>query len=421
MQLADQGLKVIVLEATDRIGGRLLTLDDLPGRPEGGGAQVGQTYARIRYAAQKLGIEIVEDPPAAREDRLLVLGDAQVLQSAWSASALNPFPDAYRTSAPDTALFAAAAPDNPFTAPDQWRTGVVQDRSAAEFLASKSFSDDALRLVDVALNANSLRSYSMLNVWRTMQLFSVDASLGRSGDIKGGSQRLPEAMAASLGDVRLNKPVRSVRTRAAGVEVGLETETLHADFAVLALPFPALRRIALDPAPGAAQADAIASLPMTQILQLHVAMDNPFWEQDGLPAGMWTDGALERIFPTRDRATGEVVAFNAWVNGESARDLNKFDDQGLEALAQSEFARLRPASAGKVRLLKAVRWADTSYAGGAYMHWGPGEVGKWAIAMGGPIGRIHLAGEHLSHLHTGMEGAMESGQRAALAILDAAA
>jgi monoamine oxidase len=422
MELVDKGMRVVVLEGSNRIGGRLLTLDGLPGRPEGGGAQVGQSYARIRYAAQKLGIAVIEDAPAAREDRLLAVGEQQVLQSAWAESDLNPFPETWRAAPPDGALFAVAGSDNPFTAPSDWRAAQDRDQSAADYLEAKGFSEKARRLIDVALNANRLETYSMVNVWRTLQLYAVDATLGRPGDIEGGSQRLPEAMAAALGDaVRLNAPVSAVSADAAGVAVRAGGRSLQADFCVLALPFPALGAVALDPAPTGPQRDAIADLPMTQILQLHLEARTPFWETDGLPAAMWTDGPLERIFATRDRADGSVVAFNAWVNGAHASELDKLDDSALESLAQQEFARLRPASGGTVKLLKAVRWTRSSYAGGAYMHFAPGQAAAWAKPMARPIGRIHLAGEQLSYLHTGMEGAMESGQRAALAILDSAA
>jgi monoamine oxidase len=420
MELAGAGMRVLVLEASGRIGGRLWTLDDLPGRPEAGGAQVGQTYARIRYAAQKLGVAIQDDRPA-REDRLIVVGDRSLRAAEWAGAALNPFPETFRAAPPDAALFAAAGRTNPFSAPGDWRKDLAADVSAEAFLAAAGFDEEARRLVDVALNANSLATYSMVNVWRTLQLYAADAALGPSGDVAGGSQRLPEAMAASLGDaLRLNARVDAVAAEGRGVAVSAGGDDLYADFCVLALPFPALRGIRLEPAPTGAQAEAIAGLPYTQILQLHFAAQTRFWEADGLPAQMWTDGPLERVFATKDRATGEIVAFNAWINGAPAGDLASRADAALEEVLAAEMKRLRPASEGKIRLLRAVRWTAASYAGGAYMHFAPGEVARWAEAMAQPLGRIHFAGEHLSHLFTGMEGAMEAGQRAALAILDAA-
>lgn len=52
------------------------------------------------------------------------------------------------------------------------------------------------------------------------------------------------------------------------------------------------------------------------------------------------------------------------------------------------------------------------------MHWAPGQIKAWAKTMALPSGRIHFAGEHTSFLHTGMEGAMESGERAAIEIFE---
>lgn len=421
MQLEAEGFRVLVLEASNRIGGRLWTLDELPGRPEAGGSQVGQTYARIRYAAQKTGVAIIDNPPPAREDRALFIGDRMILQGGWAGAPDNPFPDAFKPLPPDAALFAASGRDNPFDAPDAWRMS-ARDLSAAAHLEALGFNEEARRLVNVALNANDLSTYSMINVWRTLQLFAVDASMGPTGDIENGSQRLPEAMAGALANpVMLETPASGVSADRNGVLVRAGNRDWSADFCILAAPFPALRKIAIDPAPTGAQAEAIASLPYTQIMQVHFEPEAPFWELDGMPAGMWTDGPLERIFPVKDK-NGSVVAFTAWINGEPAHALSTRDDGAIEALARDELRRLRPASEGKIRIGKIVRWTESgSYSGGAYMHWAPGEVARWAAVMGAPIGPIHFAGEHLSFLHTGMEGAMESGASAASAIIDAAA
>ena len=422
MRLQEEGFTTVVLEAASRVGGRMWTLDDLPGAPEAGGQQVGQSYARLRYAAEKTGIRI-NDNVQTRRSRTLAIGDQLIAPQDWAASALNPFPDQFRRAAPDSVLFAAAAPSNTFEWSGDWRTeeAFAKDLAAEEFLRNLGFNDQSVSLINVALNANDLSTYSMLNVWRTLQLFTSDSSIGPSGDIEGGSQRLPEAMAALLGDtVLLNSPVLGVENIENGVAITTEAKTFHSDFCILALPFPALSKIAINPGPTDVQATAIAGLPYTQILQLHIAPETPFWENDGLSATMWTDSPIERVFENRN-SDGETESLIAWINGENARNLATESDETLEKVAKAEFLRLRPASNGDVRLLKAVRWTDqASYAGGAYMHWAPGQAEQWAEPMLAPINRVQFAGEHLSYLHTGMEGALESADRVARNIVDQA-
>lgn len=420
--LNDAGYRVKVLEGSNRIGGRMWTLRDLPGQPDAGGTGIGQSYARIRYVAERFGVKIIDNPTGERNETLLSIGNELIRQSDWASFANNPMPERFKRASPGSALFIAASSQNPFSWAGDWRSenAFAQDLSAATFLEQQGFSPEALKLIDTSLNANELDTYSMLNVWRTLQIFQQDSEIGPSGTADGGSQSIPEAMASALGeDVVTNFKASSIVHDDNGVTISDGDKTLRADFCVLAIPFPAVQKITIDPAPAGAQANAIADLPYTQIIQLHLEVENNFWDEDGLPPAMWTDGPLERLFLSRDRNTREPLGLLAWINGHQTNNLKSLSDNELETFAQNELKRLRPASEGKIKLQEAARWTDNaSYAGGAYMHWAPGQAQKWAGVMGAPLGRVHFAGEHLSHLHTGMEGAMESGQNTAQAIME---
>jgi monoamine oxidase len=423
--LESEGYRVGVFEASGRIGGRILTLDDLPGSPNGGGTQIGGSYARMRKTCEDLAIATVESREADSRDACFHIGGRLFAQKDWEAAPENTLPAALKKMPPGMVLARLAASDNPLTDITTWREaeGFARDISADEFLAAKGLNAQARALADIGLNANALSTYSMLNVWRTLTLFALDRELGAIIVARDGTQRVPEAMAASLkGDVRLNAPVTRIAAKRNGAELTLANGArVRAGSVVCTIPFAALTTVALDAPLAPAQRAAIAGLPYTQILQLHIAADIPFWETDGLPAEMWTDGPLERVFVGRDRATRKPNGLLlSWINGTGAIALKGKSDAELETLVRSEIKRLRPASEGKVRLLRVVRWTqDNPLAGGAYMHWAPGQVKDWAGVMGQPAGRLHFAGEHLSYLNTGMEGAFESGEAAAFQIFDA--
>lgn len=415
--LAADGAKVLVLEAANRVGGRLKTLNDMPGSPEAGGQQVGQSYARIRSTALDLGIAIAPPPPGGSRAKTLVMNDTVFDARDWAASPFNPFPEAFKRATPDSALFMAAAPTNPLQDQQAWREiGPEHDIDAGTFLMQQGFNAAARDLCDVALNANALESYSMLNLYRSLTLFAQDSSSGPSEDIVGGAQRLPEAMAASFpeGSVRLNTPVTSITANEHGTEIVAGGQTFRAPYAICALPYPALDDIDLIAPISAPQAKAIKLLPYTQIQQVHLTLET--LPGDDLPLMMWTDREIERVFPVRDES-GETVALTCWINGAGIqRDVS---DEEWKALAEQILAETRGIKASARHV---IRWdADQPLSGGAYMHWAPGQIGDWAEAMLAPAGRLHFAGEHLSHLHTGMEGAMESAERAAFEIADAAA
>lgn len=422
--MAGAGMDVLVVEASDRIGGRLRTLDDLPGRPEAGGQQVGQTYARIRAVAAELGlgIETREGPPPASA---LFVNGTNIPAGAWPASPQNVLPDPMRPIPPQQLLFALTARHNPLPDVYAWREPQWQshDIDAETYLRSLGANDEALRLCEVSLNATRLSTYSMMNLWRTLTLYAQDRDMGASGEIEGGSQRLPEAMAAALPrDVRTNSTVTAIAADDSGTAVTLATgETLRADFIVCALPFPVVRNLAVEAPLLPRQRAAIAGMAYTPIVQVHMVANRPFWEEDGLPASMWTDSAIERVFSGTGPDGAPNGALNAWINGDGALALDGLSDTEVAAQVTATLARLRPASEGAIGIRHVIRWTPSNpLAGGAYMHWQPGEISRWAADLARPAGRMFIAGEHASHLHTGMEGAMESGEAAALAVMQAA-
>lgn len=415
MLLEEVGLDVIVVEALDRVGGRMFTLDHGDGYTEGGGQQIGASYARLLDVAANLDVPlytVIGRGPAT----------AYYLNGEWSDGGVEipAFPQPFRSTPPSSVLFRILATEPGLDNDDSWLTAPPEfDIPASQFLMARGFEPEAQALVARALNANDLDSYSMLNLHRTFQLYRQSQGMGETQYVAGGSQRLPEAMAASLArPVSLSTPVTDIRLTETGCEVGTANGRIRASHAVCSLPLPALRRINGMPFPsGSALTEAVTALPYTQIMQFHMRAERPFWEADDLPPSMWTDTTLERIFADTGR-DGELTGFHrGWVNGTGVDHWLDHPDTALAYL--SRLSEIRPSIDGALSPLAKIDWTrNNPHAGGAYYHWAPGQAARWARKMGESIGNLHFAGEHLGLLSTGMEAAMESAERAALAIIE---
>jgi len=422
MLLEDGGKDVRVIEAADHIGGRLKTYRHNGTHIEAGGEQIGASYARIRYAAEKLGITLSSDQGGPSSTTYHFKGQLLDLDD-WGALDNHPFPERFKKSTPSAALFRAAALAQPLKSPLDWNDPkhASYDISAHLFLKKMGFNAEARTLIDHSLNANNLGSYSMMNLYRSLGLFSQSRGMGPSLYVKDGAQSLPQAMAQSLRHpVLTGQQVNEITVTPDAVMIQtLSGQSFRCKQAICSLPFGALKHVQINAPLNTVQKSAITQLPYTQILQIHGEVGIPFWEQDGLPANMWSDGPMERLFVHRTLSGEYSGLARMWINGRGAENLFHLDDAALAAQARQWLADARPSSKGQFKTIHIQRWSrHDPLSGGAYMHWAPGQIANFAPTMGQSSGRLHFCGEHLSQIHTGMEGAMESGENVAFALLD---
>jgi monoamine oxidase len=365
-----------------------------------------------------------------REQDLALDGEI-IRQAEWPTHPANDFPERDRQQLPWNYHRVLTMRDNPLADPSEWLDAkhAALDVPAHDWFRSLGLSDRAIALaygLNVSFGRDARDVSALLLLFRgafsrEQRALARSESLGFT--VRHGVQRIPEALAASLANgVELEHAVtaielhgdRAVVTCANGRRIG-------AGHVVAAVPPPVLRRIAIEPKLPALQAEAIATLPSQPLTQVYLAPRSRFWEQDGYAASLFTDTRAGMVAAARNRDDpAEVTSLAAWITGDNAAALDRMAspaEAGRSVIAAIE--TLRPAAKGQLELIGLHSWGADAYAGGAWSYFRPGEVTRFAAVLGESHGRLHFCGEHLATTSRGMEGAMESAEEAAAAILTA--
>jgi monoamine oxidase len=430
LKLEAAGLDVLVLEAQRRVGGRIYSMQHLGSNAEAGGTYIGAGYTRVIGAAERYGVPLIDVTPLLEffREQDLVLGSEIIRQRDWAQHPANPFPEADKPQLPWTYHRLLAMRHSPLHAPEDWilPQSAPADVSVHDWLATLGLNERAIRLaygINASFGADADDVSALLLFFRAA-FSKVQRALARGNSIgftaERGVQRIPEAMAAALGrEIALDQA-------AAGIESGAREAVVRtrdgrryaATHVVCSLPFGVLRGLGIDPPLQDLQAEAVAALPAQPLTQFYLRPKTAFWTQDGYSPSLFTDSGAGMIAAVRGGSdASEITTLTAWVMGREAARLDALDDAAAGRAVIDEIERIRPAARGQLELLGAKSWGNDPYARGAWAYFRPGEIRRFASVMGRAHGRIHFCGEHLALSCRGMEGAMESGERAADEIL----
>ena len=411
-ELQKSGIDYLLLEGAARVGGRVHTLYDLPGRPEIGGTQIGTGYTALNQARRDLSVAAENSKPGAPGLTLLVNGNL-LNADAWPDNAANRLPPPWKTTRPQALLPGYLARGPRLAAPlDCWKPEHAHlDIPLGSHLANLGAGKEALRLIAANLNGESLAAVSALD---TLRKLAVLQSAGGPRVITGGAQSLPDAMHRALqAPILFHKEVVAIRAAAQAARISCrDGDEYHCKFCLLAIPYTVLRHVRLDAPLSPAKRQAIREMRYTPVSHVFMRPTRRFWLDDGLSPNMWTDADLGRVFTETD-ADGEVLRLRAWLMGPTARRLDRLSEKELGGHVLALLQEARPAARGRLELEHATSWGRRPLARGAFSHYPPGGVAGYSQAVARPEGRLRFIGEHTEPAASGMEAAMRSGNRGA--------
>jgi len=415
--LQRHGVDFLLLEGSQRIGGRVYTLDDLPGRPEAGGTQIGTNYRLLNQVVAELNLNTENPRPGAPGMTLLVNGHLNALDD-WPASPGNRLPETLKDTPPYGLLPKLLRNGSFLSGPlDWWKPEFAAlDIPLQAYLKQMGADEEAIRLVDANLNGESIETLSALDLLRKL---AVLQAAGAPQDISGGTQRLPDAMYESINAaVKMGKQVTGFNATNSKIQLfTADADSYTCQLCLVALPFSVLRRLDIQAPLSRTKQEAIRRMGYTPVTHVFMKPKSPFWLDDGLSPNMWTDTDLGRIFTQTDEQGG-VIRLRAWIQGPAAQRVDGMPERELGKHIVSLLEQARPAAKSKLEVERVMSWGKNPFANGAFSHYLAGGVGQFSRDVSRPEGLLHFIGAHTEPSASGMEAAVKSGVRGAQEVIN---
>lgn len=426
--LSAAGREVVVLEARDRVGGRVERGESDGALLELGGTWVGPTQTRALELAGEVGASLF---PQYAEGENQIDIDGEVRRYSGTVPRLGPLALAGLGRMQAAVNRHARRIDT--QAPWDYRhAGRLDAVTFADWLRSRRFGRTAERVMTIVGRTTWGAEPSELSALYAMAYVAGGGGTSALFDTQGGAQEsrfrlgaqdFAERLAAPLGDgMRFGTAVRSVEWGASGVVVEADGVRVTAGRVVVTVAPPLCEQVAFDPPLPARRDEIQHRMRMGALTKAIAVYDEPFWRGEGLSGESLSDSSLASLtfdLSPPDGSRGVLVGF---VGGDDARTYAAMGEAERRANVLAGFARLYGPKA-----LKPAGWAERQWAAQEFSGGGPVAIAPpGALTAGGdalrkPCGPIHWAGTESSPTWGGfIDGAIRSGERAASEILEAA-
>ncbi len=298
----------------------------------------------------------------------------------------------------------------------------IDKLTVAEYLRRQGASKDAiefLRLTELGLYGDGLESSSALGVLLG-EAHYINAE--KFYAIQDGNDLLPKAFARRLADkIHYGAKVTALAQTERGVKIvgnrnGNEF-AFEADRVVCAVPLTVLATVEVSPPLSAARRRAAKELKYASVSRVYLQSRTRVWQKYHPTVRTTTDNPrvlFEDHTDTQTNSRRGIVESHTF--GAEARQVAALPEKERLNRSVNQLEKLFPGYEKEFEGGASVCWDEDQFSRGAYVDYRPGQVTEHFAQLAAPEGRIHFAGEHTSKMFASMEGALESGRRAAAEI-----
>ena len=413
-ELKSAGYDVTVIEARNRVGGRVLSFNSTLGgefvvgrNVEGGGELIGSNHPTWVAYAERFKLEFL-DVTQDEELALPIILGGKKLDKAAAKALYEEMREAHKGITADAENVDEDQP---------WKTSNAEEldkRTTADWIEKLKTSELAKLGIKVELTANNgqdvARQSYLGNLSQVrgggLEKYWTDSEVYRS---IGGNQQLALKLAEAIGQDRivLKLPVKEVQVRDGGAVVTCaDGRMLECDDVVLAVPPTVWDRIRFSP-------DIPAALrPQTgATLKYLAAVKKRFWKDAGLSPNALTDGDLSMTWDgTDNQAVDEGAALICFSGGPAAEACLRYPKESRDETYKAELSKLYPAFGANLVSSRFMDWPNEEWTKTGYSFPAPGQVTTVGPLLRKGLGRLHFAGEHACFKFVGyMEGGLNSG------------
>ncbi|MGC5328351.1 flavin monoamine oxidase family protein [Brevibacillus sp. SYSU BS000544] len=434
--LKEAGHRVTVLEASDRVGGRVFTLRSPFSEGqyvEAGAMRIPNTHQLTLEYISKFHLPINQFINTTPNDLIFVNG---IKTRRWMYQQ-NPdilrFPVApnERGKTADELAQMVAKPITDFISQDPERHWPIVIKKLDKYSmdlfmrynpVGPSLSSAAVNMIKVMSGFEGFPELSFLEILRDFILFSPSTQFY---EITGGFDRLPHAFLPQLKEnIFFNRKMTKITQHRNDITIsGVSTHTsepfqVTSDFVVITVPFTVLQFVKVEPYNlfSFNKWNAIHQLHYVSSTKIGIQFSRRFWEEQCLFGGQTLTDLPIRLayYPSHDfcQSSGVVLASYTWEDDALPWISMSNDEQVMEALKYLAQIHGNQVYSTFVTGI-AQNWALNPFSAGAFSMFKPLQETELSPYLSTPEGRVHFAGEHTSNYHGWIQGAIQSAIRAA--------